>query len=950
MPRNYMHDSSERQNLPTASQGINKADLTRTERKSMAAADAASHETSLNWMRAADLERMELDVKTIFVHERILPEQLIESIRNQQDSEENLPLSEMWGQFNHKHGKDWCFYQHTNWQNRLIHGNSIEVMASLLDKEPETLEGKVQCIYFDPPFGIDFSGFRRTTDIESEQESKDVDRGDQSTASFRAFVDSYVRTEPDGTVVKGLPVYLDGIYRVCVLARRLLTESGSMFIQISSANLHRVSLILDEVFGEENRMPIIKYKTGKTNSKTISRTGDYLLWYSKDKENAEVAFNKLYVERSRKNYLDDAGSNAIGRHVDGRIRAWSQLEKEYKLVPKEWELGRSDNLTSPHAGSKLQSESWPRCETCPMGKECEEGKCSWFEKGEQYSKYRDKLPDVFRVRPKVESPAPNNQWSVNNPNGMDLLVSRDRTCAVLKVNGKGVGLRNVRELAGEIGESMEGLDDVSFGAIQSIKLYNEDPGKELNDNWEGGLVTRGHKMFVVQTPEKFIERCILMTTRPGDLVFDPTSGSGTTAVVAERFGRRWIASDAGAWQIAIARERLATAVFDEYLLRETEEGKRMDRELDEQHGTKLSQQRTDGGPWSARDPAQDFVYQRTKETSAGKMQHEGGGDDIKLVDRPTVVENGKNRRVASTFTVERLAPYEVVNRDQVMEPATHSTTSRRATSRLEGLKVHGAIVENVQEHCPLEEDSVLTHRCTIGGDEAALWIAQPSEMVSNYQVNKAAGEAMRKEYKHLVIAAFGYEDATRPVRPRNEGIMVWCLVLPISLTISDTDAEKTSPPVLLAEPSIDANRYESNRISIIVDGFLTWNPQDPREVGGGNAEQISCIMIDTNYDGIRFNAKRMQFPKVSNEILDRDPFRNALDKQVDAYREALDEMIDPKAWRFVRSTECIPFEMPKPGGAVAVRVTTVDGDTMNRILETKEIEEMIKKKEEIKKM
>lgn len=941
MTRNYIHESSERQNLPTASQGKRKTELTKTEKKSMALSDKASHETSLNWKRATDLEQMELDVKTIFVHERILPEQLIESIKKQQSSEQQLPLQEMWGQFNTKHGKEWCFYKHTNWQNRLIHGNSIEVMASLLDKEPETLEGKVQCIYFDPPFGIDFDGFRRPKDKSILQDAQGSERGDQSSTSFKAFVDSYIRIDPDGKIVKGLPVYLDGIYRICVLARRLLTDSGSIFIQISSVNLHRVALVMDEVFGEANRISIIKYKTGKTTSKTISRTGDYLLWYSKNKEGAERVFNKLYVERSRREYLLDVGSNAIGRHIDGRIRAWSQLEREHGKVPKEWELGCSGDLTSPHAGVKLQGESWPRCENCPMGQECELKKCDWHSAGGTYSKYRDKLPSIFRVRPKIESPAPSNQWSVNNPVGMDLLVSRDRVCTRISEDGKNAGVRNVRELTGEIGEKLSENTQYTFGALRSIKLYTEDPGRELTDNWEGGLVQGNRKMFVVQTPEKFIERCILMTTKPGDLVFDPTSGSGTTAVVAERLGRRWITSDAGAWQIAIARERLVTTVFDEFVLRETEEGKRLDRELDAQHGTRLSKNMTGGGPYSNRDPAQGFVYQRTRETSAGRMQHEAGGKDIPLVDRPALVKNGENCRVASTFTVERLAPYDVISRNQIAEPATITTTSRRAERKLEGLIVHGAMIEDVRDACPLEEGSILTHRCLIGGRNAALWIAQPSEMVSEYQINKAGDEAMQKGFSDLVVTAFGYEDTTRPVRPRDEGIGVWCLVLPISLTISDTEASMTTPPVLLAEPRITALTYSENKVSINVEGFLTWNPQKPNEVSGGDVGELACIMVDTNYDGLRFNAKRIQFPKVSDDLLDRDPFRKALDMQVDAYRRALDELIDPGAWKFVRSTECIPFTRPKPGGAIAVRVITVDGDTMNRVIETSELEELL---------
>lgn len=253
--------------------------------------------------------------------------------------------------------------------------------------------------------------------------------------------------------------------------------------------------------------------------------------------------------------------------------------------------------------------------------------------------------------------------------------------------------------------------------------------------------------------------------------------------------------------------------------------------------------------------------------------------------------------------------------------------------------VHGAKLECVAASPSLTGDSILTHLCTIDGNNAAMWIAQPSETVSEYRINKAADEARERGFTDLVVAAFGYEESTRPSQMRDEGLRVWCLVLPVSLTINETEAQKASPPVLLAEPVVSASEEGEGKISLAVEGFTAWNPQKPDEVQGGGVSEVSCIMVDTNYDRIHFNAKRIQFPKPPSKTLS-DPYRKALDRQVETYRLELSEFIDPDAWKFVRSNKCIPFKPPE-SGAVAVRIITADGDTLSRIIESEELMNML---------
>lgn len=286
-----------------------------------------------------------------------------------------------------------------------------------------------------------------------------------------------------------------------------------------------------------------------------------------------------------------------------------------------------------------------------------------------------------------------------------------------------------------------------------------------------------------------------------------------------------------------------------------------------------------------------------------------------------------------------MAPYEIKNKTQTAGPATVSTTSKRAETRLEGCTIHDSKLESVIDLSPLSSDTLLTHSCLLDGRKSAMWIAQPSETVSEYRINKAADEAKERGFGDLVIAAFGYEEATRPSKMRDEGIRTWCVVLPVSLTISETEAEKAYPPVLLAEPVVSASDEGNGRISLIVEGFTTWNPKESGNIGGGDASEVACIMVDTNYDRIHFNAKRIQFPKPPASK-SSDPYRKALDRQVEEYRLRLEDLIDGDAWEFVRSTKCIPFK-PPINGAVAIRIITTDGDTLSRVIESEELRMML---------
>ena len=494
----------------------------------------------LNWDRADDLEEMPVWIKTIYTHEKILPQALIESVRKGSNQ------GDLFGSnFNGVKPNDrWQFWEHeANWQNRLIHGNSIEVMVSLLEKEKR--EGQVQCIFFDPPYGIDYKSI-----VANKQQGGGVnDALTNSGEARKAFADSYVRKNNDGTVSTGIAPYFDGIYRHLKLARRLLTDSGSIFLQISEVNVNRLSVLMDEVFGFENRVAMINYSTGAKNKKMLSSSGDYLLWYAKDKDTASDKYNQLYEPRNLKEYFEQVGGDAIAvNSTSGEIKLASEID--YSDFNKKWRVGRKFRLTSQDAGINFQSKPWPTLESKSKYGKTDKGK--W-------------------------KPSAGGHWRVNNPDGLDRLTSLNRLCCTMKS-----GVTNVKWLLDN-----DKLDTVpEKSTLQWIMFFDEDPGKKLGDVWPGGQVK--NKWFLVETPSSVLEHCILMTTEPGDLVFDPTCGSGATAEVAEQWGRRWITSDAGAWQIALCRERLVTRTFDEFLLKFTKEGHIRDLELDLKYSTNVA--------------------------------------------------------------------------------------------------------------------------------------------------------------------------------------------------------------------------------------------------------------------------------------------------------------------------------------------------------------------------
>ncbi|MCI0534504.1 MAG: site-specific DNA-methyltransferase, partial [Verrucomicrobiales bacterium] len=391
------------------------------------------------------------------------------------------------------------FYQHKDgvkWANRMILGDSLLVMNSLAEKEG--LKGQVQMIYLDPPYGIKFGSNWQVSTRKRDVKDGKAEDATRQPEQIRAFRDTWKL---------GIHSYLAYLRDRLTVARELLTESGSVFVQIGDENLHVVRSILDEVFGSENFVSLISFKktTGATGD-LLPGTVDYIVWYAKNIE--RVKYRQLYRDKA----LGGEGSSAYTyvQTDDGTRRLMTDKEQNNseKLAPGI-RAYRRDNLTSQSAGRQKG-----------------EGAASWFHvafNGQDFT------------------PGMQSRWKTNEL-GMERLRGANRL--------------------------------TSYGVtLAYVRFIDDFPAFPYSNFWDDTTIGYGEsKVYVVQTSTSVVERCLLMTSDPGDLVLDPTCGSGTTAYVAEQWGRRWITCDTSRVAIALARTRLMAAKFPYYLLADSEEG------------------------------------------------------------------------------------------------------------------------------------------------------------------------------------------------------------------------------------------------------------------------------------------------------------------------------------------------------------------------------------------
>ena len=444
----------------------------------------------LVWAGKAERTSFELPTVSLHVHERIDPRTIIEAVRRQNGvaadqqmslfslPEENPPLRQAIEFYQHEH----------NWSNRLIAGDSLLVMNSLIEKEG--MAGKVQTVYIDPPYGIRYgSNFQPFINKRNVTDRKDDDLTSEPE-QIRAFRDTWEL---------GIHSYLSYMRDRLLLVREMLASSGSCFVQISDENVHLVRNLMDEVFGVSNFVSLINYATTSgLGNKHLETTGDYLIWYSKDI--GQLKTRTFWLEKE----LRPDNAYKYIELEDGTRRSLSKDEREGLVaLPRDCRIFRYSDIRSQSGG--------------------ESGRFPIEFEGQ-----------TFRIS--------TGSWKTNEAGMNSLLRSR--------------------------------RFGVAGNTLSYIRYIDDFPCKRLTNMWTDTSIAgyASDKRYVVETNQKVIQRCILMTTDPGDLVLDPTCGSGTTAYVAEQWGRRWITCDTSRVAITLAKQRLMTASFDYYELARPDEG------------------------------------------------------------------------------------------------------------------------------------------------------------------------------------------------------------------------------------------------------------------------------------------------------------------------------------------------------------------------------------------
>ena len=764
----------------------------------------------------------------LYIHEKLHPAAFATSLKKNHDSS----LDSFFGSYDGlPKGAEFEWYQHSgHWQNRLIRGESRHVMASLLAREG--MAGKVQMVYFDPPYGINFRNILQAN-VDKDRDAKKIPNDPVALQTFR------------DTYKNGIHSYLDNIHQIASHARELLGETGSFFLQIGTANVNRVGVVLDEVFGADNRVGMITFaKTSGSSSKNLPEVADYLLWYAKDKQH--VKYHQLYEPTpTKKDMLDLMSTHAMVELEDGTVRKPTPEEKHDPdtNLPNGARLFKSVSLSSQGRG-EISSEDYTwdnKVWKCPITR----------------------------------------HWSVTHK-GLDRLAKLGR------LHG-------------------------SNKSLNWKKYANEFPGRRINNIWIKQAQARD-KHYVVETAESTIEKCVLMATDPGDLVFDPTCGSGTTAYVAEKWGRRWITSDAGLVAVNLARQRIIAGVFPWHKLIDSEEGHRRENEMrNAVHQPLLPEHGAHN-----EDPSAGFVYERMPKVSPQYLAYPESEAPVDyMVDRPE--EDGGRIRVSSPFTVESQSPHRYVDPQQPMS-RRHSPARRNV---VEALRSTGIRIEGSNTHLAgLDEypGRVITHTATFGGRHACILVAEDDCTVPQVMIDHAAEEAASMpKVTALIIVAFAYEPFTE--NGKRGRLNIYKAMANRDLQMGNLEDGKDDITfVLVGEPDVKVETRGGKMTAEII-GYDTFHPAN-KTTRPGIKDDVYCWMVDTEYDGRSFFARRIHFPGAGS------------DRQIGGFYTELKKHIDPGLWESMLSLKSAPFSVPK-SGRIAVKIITSAHEEMITVRDVK---------------
>lgn len=782
----------------------------------------------LQWAGKTEGISFDVDTISLHVHERIDPLTIIETAKKKglegqqtlfhyfEKSENNPPIREAIEFYKHSQG----------WSNRLVAGDSLLIMNSLLEKEG--MSGKVQMIYIDPPYGIKYgSNFQPFVNKREVKDGKDEDLT-QEPEMIKAFRDTWEL---------GIHSYLTYLRNRLLLARELLHESGSVFVQISDENIHIVRNIMDEVFGVKNFVNQISFlTTSGFETNTLSRIGDNIVWYCKDI--GKIKFRRLYEPLHFK--IGEGGYNWV-QLPNGERRGLTAKEKE--------------NPSMLSKGSKI------------------------YKAGNIKSQGKTGSPQDFIFDNKTYNPGPNHHWKTT-------IVGLQRLAEVKRIHTAANSIQYIRY-----------MEDFPFKQITSVWL----------DTGTGSFLEE--KSFIVQTSPKVIARCLLMTSDPGDLVLDPTCGSGTTAYVAEQLGRRWITCDTSRVAVTLAKQRLMTAVFDYYELAHPNEG-----------------------------VGSGFKYKTVPHIMLKSIANNEPSVQETLYDQPIIDKSKK--RVTGPFTIEAVPSQRVISFEDVEKTILEADLSIARSG--ETVKQNDWIDEMLAtgirgkggqmlqfariEHL-LGTRWVHAEAETKDGQKVVVSFGPEYAPLEQRQVELAVEEAQTlvPKPKMVIFASFQFDpEAAKDIDELKwPGVNVLKVQMNPDLSTSDLKKKRASNESfwLVGQPDIEVKK-QGEKYIIIVNGFDYYNTK-MGEIVSGDASKIAMWELDTDYDGRSLYPRQVFFPMAgSNQGWSR--LAKNLKAQID------EELIEK-----YKGNVSLPFKLGK-NKQIGVKIVDDRGIESLKIIKVKE--------------
>lgn len=918
------HGEATRKNIPPAEVQMNVRDEVKTPVQVAYERRNPDLDPQLVW-RGKDDGPLDVSAPPLYIQEKVHPKALMDDLLRQTRSragveDEGYLEADLFSDFNGlpEEAKSTDFYRHEgHWSNRMILGDGLQVMASLAEREG--LRGKVQCIYIDPPYGIKFNSNFQWSTTSRDVKDGNADHLTREPEQVKAFRDTWR---------DGIHSYLTYLRDRLIAARDLLTESGSVFVQIGDENLARVREIINEVFGESNFVITIPFqKKAYQEALSLAPVNDYIIWFARKKD--AMKFRPLYVPTL----------------FEGNVGKYTRIESPDLMIEKSNGM-KSDELQSLIANSwRLLREDYPVVSQDPP-----------------------KEPQPFVFRNVTYEPPRGRHWSQKWPNGMDRLAKASR-------------LRG------------------TTNRLYAREYWADSAIVPQNNLWVK-LKGPANPKYVVETATEVIKRCLLMATDPGDLVVDPTCGSGTTAYVAEQWGRRWITIDTSRVALALARARIMGSKYPYYLLSDSREGQMKEAEVTRtapsekivhnsiRHGFvyervpqitlkaiannaeidiiydefqqkleplreslntalneaweewEIPRKANEDWPDEANTAHADWWEQRIARQKEIDASIAAKADHEYLYDRP--YEDKGKVRVAGPFTVESVSPHRILSVgenedlidtwDKVAEESDDAYGGRQqdfASVILDNLKTAGVQQSHKEDRItfssltPIAGNYVCAEGTYTEGDaddapqrRAGIFLGPEFGTVSRADLVAAAKEAGDMGFDVLIACAFNY-DAHSAEFEKLGGLPVLKARMNADLHMAE-DLKNTGKGnlfVIFGEPDIDIEDAGDNQITVRINGVDIFKPSSG-EVVSSDSKDIACWFIDTDYNEESFFVRHAYF------LGQNDPYKSL--------KTTLKAEIDAEAWSSLNRDVSRPF--PKPStGRIAVKVINHLGDEVMKV-------------------